>query len=142
MELGCAGRCLQRLTWLRGDQASERNLRRALLLLETCRVAQTPLQAGQPLQLPDWELYIQARALGAAPTAPEWLPPSTPRGAHACGRRVCRATHAMSAGAVVAHRASTCRPKCADRPRPPPHTGRSWPARRQRRARARRRSWA
>ena len=43
-------------------QASERNLRRALLILETCRVAQTPLQASQPLQLPDWELYIQACA--------------------------------------------------------------------------------
>ncbi|KAK9839848.1 hypothetical protein WJX81_005830 [Elliptochloris bilobata] len=40
-------------------KASERNLRRALLILETCRVAQTPLQAQQALQLPDWELYIQ-----------------------------------------------------------------------------------
>ena len=40
-------------------QASERNLRRALLMLETCRVMQLPLTADQPLQLPDWELYVQ-----------------------------------------------------------------------------------
>ena len=40
-------------------QASERNLRRALLSFETCRVAQYPLTESQPVQLPDWELYIQ-----------------------------------------------------------------------------------
>ena len=40
-------------------QVSERNLRRALLSFETCRVAQYPLTDSQPVQLPDWELYIQ-----------------------------------------------------------------------------------
>jgi replication factor C subunit 3/5 len=40
-------------------QAAERNLRRALLMLETCRVAQTPFTEDQQVQLPDWELYIQ-----------------------------------------------------------------------------------
>lgn len=37
----------------------ERNLRRALLSLEACRVAQLPLTDTQPVALPDWELYIQ-----------------------------------------------------------------------------------
>jgi hypothetical protein len=40
-------------------QASESNLRRALLLFETCRAAQYPLGNAQAVQLPDWELYIQ-----------------------------------------------------------------------------------
>ncbi len=40
-------------------QKSERNLRRALLMLETCRVLQSPMTATQEPQLPDWELYIQ-----------------------------------------------------------------------------------
>ena len=43
-------------------QVSERNLRRALLSFETCRVAQYPLTESQPVQLPDWELYIQVPA--------------------------------------------------------------------------------
>ena len=29
-------------------------------MLETCKVAQFPFQAGQDVQLADWELYIQA----------------------------------------------------------------------------------
>ena len=37
---------------------SERNLRRALLMLEACKVQHTPLRPDQPVQLPDWELYI------------------------------------------------------------------------------------
>ncbi|BDA48130.1 Replication factor C subunit 3 [Coccomyxa sp. Obi] len=40
-------------------QMSERNLRRALLTLETCRVTQYPFTDNQPVQLPDWEMYIQ-----------------------------------------------------------------------------------
>ncbi len=44
-------------------QKSERNLRRALLMLETCRVLQTPMTATQEPQLPDWELYIQVSLL-------------------------------------------------------------------------------
>ena len=43
--------------------ASERSLRRALLTLEVCRVAQYPFTDEQPLQLADWELYIQVRTL-------------------------------------------------------------------------------
>ena len=44
-------------------QKSERNLRRALLMLETCRVLQNPMSASQEPQLPDWELYIQVSHL-------------------------------------------------------------------------------
>lgn len=44
--------------------ASERSLRRALLMLEVCRVAQYPFTEEQPLQAADWELYIQVRAAG------------------------------------------------------------------------------
>lgn len=39
--------------------ASDRSLRRALLMLEVCRVAQYPFTDDQPLQAADWELYIQ-----------------------------------------------------------------------------------
>ena len=38
---------------------SDRNLRRALLMLEAAKVQQTPLTDNQAIQLPDWELYIQ-----------------------------------------------------------------------------------
>lgn len=36
----------------------ERNLRRALLSLEACRVAQYPFNPDQPIAAADWELYI------------------------------------------------------------------------------------
>ena len=48
-------------------QVSERNLRRALLSFETCRVAQYPLTDAQPVQLPDWELYIQVPIQASCP---------------------------------------------------------------------------
>ena len=38
---------------------SERNLRRALLSLEACRVAQYPFTPDQPVAAADWEMYIQ-----------------------------------------------------------------------------------
>ncbi|KAI9916021.1 hypothetical protein PsorP6_008653 [Peronosclerospora sorghi] len=37
---------------------SERNLRRALLMLETCRVQKYPFSPEQQIQLPAWEEYI------------------------------------------------------------------------------------
>lgn len=37
---------------------SKRNLRRALLLLEACRVQQYPFSPDQPVQPMDWEVYI------------------------------------------------------------------------------------
>ncbi|RHY08730.1 hypothetical protein DYB35_005581 [Aphanomyces astaci] len=37
---------------------SERNLRRALLMLETCRVQQYPFSPSQSIQVPEWEEYI------------------------------------------------------------------------------------
>ena len=40
-------------------QISERNLRRALLCFETCKMAQYPFTDDQPVQMTDWELYIQ-----------------------------------------------------------------------------------
>lgn len=40
-------------------QGSDRNLRRAILTLESCRVAQYPFTENQPLQVPDWQLYLQ-----------------------------------------------------------------------------------
>jgi replication factor C subunit 3/5 len=43
---------------LRISAASGQNLRRALLMLESCAVQQSPLSADQPVALPDWELYI------------------------------------------------------------------------------------
>jgi len=43
--------------------ASERNLRRAILTLEACKVAQYPFTDNQPLQQPDWLAYIDAVAL-------------------------------------------------------------------------------
>ena len=42
-----------------GVQASDRSLRRALLMFETCRVAQYPLTSNQELPFPDWEMYIK-----------------------------------------------------------------------------------
>ena len=39
-------------------QASGRNLRRALLMLEATKVQQYPFQENQAVQLPDWEVYI------------------------------------------------------------------------------------
>ena len=38
---------------------SERNMRRALLSLEACRVQQYPFKADQPVQGTDWEVYVQ-----------------------------------------------------------------------------------
>ncbi|KFM24547.1 Replication factor C subunit 3 [Auxenochlorella protothecoides] len=40
-------------------QASDRNLRRALLALEACKAQQFPFQEGQAVAAADWELYIQ-----------------------------------------------------------------------------------
>ena len=40
-------------------EASGRNLRRALLSLEACRVQQYPFTPDQEVAAPDWELYIQ-----------------------------------------------------------------------------------
>jgi replication factor C subunit 3/5 len=37
---------------------AEKNLRRALLMLEACKVQHSPLAADQAVVLPDWELYI------------------------------------------------------------------------------------
>lgn len=48
-------------------QASERNLRRALLMFETCKVAQNPLQPHQEMPYPDWELYIKASSKNPQP---------------------------------------------------------------------------
>jgi replication factor C subunit 3/5 len=37
---------------------SEGNMRRAIFMLEACRVQQYPFTADQQVQLPDWEVYI------------------------------------------------------------------------------------
>jgi hypothetical protein len=43
----------------------DRNLRRALLSLEACKVQQYPFDEGQEVSTPDWEMYIQVgRRLG------------------------------------------------------------------------------
>jgi replication factor C subunit 3/5 len=44
-------------------EASGRNLRRALLSLEACRVAQYPFTDDQTVPAPDWELYIAEIAM-------------------------------------------------------------------------------
>jgi len=38
--------------------ASDRNMRRALLMLEACKAQQYPFTPDQPVQLADWELYV------------------------------------------------------------------------------------
>ena len=45
--------------------SSERNLRRALLSLEACKVQQYPFTEAQEVAAPDWEMYIQVGALSA-----------------------------------------------------------------------------
>jgi len=42
---------------------SNRNLRKALLMLETCKMDQYPFVQGQKIQLPEWEEFIQGLAL-------------------------------------------------------------------------------
>nr|CAB3265536.1 replication factor C subunit 3-like [Phallusia mammillata] len=42
--------------------ASKRNLRRALLMCETCRVQQYPFTADQTIMEPDWEIYLRETA--------------------------------------------------------------------------------
>ncbi|XP_012273877.1 replication factor C subunit 3 [Orussus abietinus] len=42
--------------------ASDRNLRRAILMFEACRVEQYPLSPEQNIVLPDWEVYIRNTA--------------------------------------------------------------------------------
>ncbi|KAG5177123.1 P-loop containing nucleoside triphosphate hydrolase protein, partial [Tribonema minus] len=44
------------------SRASGRNLRRALLMLEACKVEQSPLLANQRVALADWETYIESLA--------------------------------------------------------------------------------
>lgn len=46
---------------LRLVSASERNLRRALLSLEACKVQQYPFIESQDVVAPDWEMYIQVK---------------------------------------------------------------------------------
>ncbi|KAJ1952040.1 Replication factor C (RF-C) subunit, partial [Dispira parvispora] len=43
-------------------KASERNLRRAVLMLETCRVQQYPFTADQKVAQADWQVFIKAVA--------------------------------------------------------------------------------
>ncbi len=40
------------------SESSHRSLRKALLILEACRVQQYPFTADQTIQVPDWERYI------------------------------------------------------------------------------------
>ena len=44
-------------------QISDRNLRRALLCFETCKMSQYPFAEDQAVQITDWELYIQVQAV-------------------------------------------------------------------------------
>ncbi|KAI9550505.1 hypothetical protein GHT06_006741 [Daphnia sinensis] len=44
---------------IRLAEKSERNLRRALLMLEACKVQQYPLNAKQEIVEPDWEVYLR-----------------------------------------------------------------------------------
>jgi len=43
---------------LRISHSCERNLRRSILTLEACKVQQYPFSDTQPVQLPDWQLFI------------------------------------------------------------------------------------
>jgi replication factor C subunit 3/5 len=44
------------------SHSCERNLRRALLTLEACKVQQYPFSESQPVQQPDWQLFLSAVA--------------------------------------------------------------------------------
>ena len=44
---------------LRVAQHARRNMRTALLSLETCRVARYPFEENQPVEVADWEAYIR-----------------------------------------------------------------------------------
>lgn len=43
-------------------KASGRNLRRAILMLEACKVEQYPFEANQKVSEPDWQIYIRGIA--------------------------------------------------------------------------------
>ena len=43
-------------------ELSSRNLRRALLMCETCRVQQYPFSADQHITQPDWEVFLRETA--------------------------------------------------------------------------------
>jgi len=43
-------------------ELSSRNLRRALLMCETCRVQQYPFSADQHVTEPDWEVFLRETA--------------------------------------------------------------------------------
>ena len=47
---------------MRISASCERNLRRSVLTLEACKVQQYPFSDSQPVQLPDWQLFINAIA--------------------------------------------------------------------------------
>eukprot|EP00898_Chlorokybus_atmophyticus_P007285 jgi/Chlat1/7558/Chrsp63S07060 len=49
---------LPRQLALRVADYSKRNMRRALLALEACKVANYPFQENQPVQATDWELFV------------------------------------------------------------------------------------
>ena len=51
-------------------KASGRNLRRAILSLEECRVAQYPFDPKMPIPAPDWELLAAARCSRPFPRRP------------------------------------------------------------------------
>eukprot|EP00116_Pleurobrachia_bachei_P010216 sb/3470478/ len=40
---------------------SGRNMRRALLICETCKVQQYPFTGNQPVEEPDWEMFVDVR---------------------------------------------------------------------------------
>jgi len=44
------------------SEKSSRNLRRAILMVEACKVAQYPFTANQPIQDLDWEMYLKETA--------------------------------------------------------------------------------
>eukprot|EP00795_Rhopilema_esculentum_P000900 gene900-10655_t len=44
------------------SEKSNRNLRRAILMCEACRVQQYPFSQDQVIQEPDWEIYLQQTA--------------------------------------------------------------------------------
>lgn len=43
-------------------KASSRNLRRAVLTLEACKVQRYPFEVDMPIELPDWEIFIHGIA--------------------------------------------------------------------------------
>ena len=86
--------------------ASGRDLRKALLCLECCRVQQFPFTENQQPRLADWELYLMVCSCLALLYVSSCMLPS--RGLSGCAFARCRFVHACSIVASVCAGKQAC----------------------------------